>query len=116
MATRYAFTQGLREVRFHLCSSSPASEATRYFPKPPSARTPEGNRVTNQKPERSFLKRAYPTMKHHNPSTPILIREATGVEPKIWARYGLGKEKSESLAGLSAKEIEDKVTTLVKSE
>ncbi|KIV90958.1 hypothetical protein PV10_05556 [Exophiala mesophila] len=93
MASRYAFTQGLREVRFHLCSSSPASEATR-----------------------SFLKRAYPTMKHHNPSTPILIREATGVEPKIWARYGLGKEKSESLAGLSDKEIEDKVTTLVKSE
>jgi len=29
MATKYAFTQGLREVRFHLCSSSPASEAAR---------------------------------------------------------------------------------------
>jgi len=37
---------------------------------------------------RSFLKRAYPTMKHHNPNTPILIRECTGVEPKLWARYG----------------------------
>ncbi|KEF61922.1 NADH dehydrogenase (ubiquinone) 1 alpha subcomplex 2 [Exophiala aquamarina CBS 119918] len=93
MATKYAFTQGLREVRFHLCSSSQASEAAR-----------------------TFLKRAYPTMKHHNPNTPILIREATGVDPKIWARYGLGKEKSQSLAGLSDKEIEDTVTTLVKSE
>ncbi|KAI1626626.1 NADH dehydrogenase 1 alpha subcomplex 2 [Exophiala viscosa] len=93
MASKYAFTQGLRELRFHLCSSGQGSEAAR-----------------------SFLKRAYPTMKHHNPSTPILIREATGVEPKVWARYGLGKEKVESLSGLSAKEIEDKVTTLVKSE
>jgi len=41
---------------------------------------------------RTFLKRAYPTMKHHNPNTPILIREATGIEPKMWARYG---EKTE---------------------
>lgn len=55
-------------------------------------------------------------MKHHNPNTPILIREASGVEPKVWVRYGFGKEKSESLAGLSAKEIEDRVTTLVKTE
>jgi len=93
MATKYAFTQGLRELRFHLCSSGPASEAAR-----------------------SFLKRAYPTMKHHNPNTPILIREATGVEPKVWVRYGFGKEKAESLSGLSDKEIEDKVTSLVKSE
>lgn len=38
---------------------------------------------------RSFLVRAYPTMKKHNPSTPILIREAQGIEPKVWARYGM---------------------------
>ncbi|EHY57498.1 hypothetical protein ABEF95_012692 [Exophiala dermatitidis] len=93
MASKYAFTQGLRELRFHLCGSSQASEAAR-----------------------SFLKRAYPTMKHHNPNTPILIREATGVEPKVWARYGYGKEKSESLSGLSDKEIENRVTELVKHE
>ncbi|OAG43481.1 hypothetical protein AYO21_02418 [Fonsecaea monophora] len=114
MATKYAFTQGLRELRFHLSNSGQGSDACR-----------------------SFLKRAYPTMKHHNPNIPILIREATGVEPKVWARYGMnsgsrhtgtakeadrfndtgfGREKSESLSGLSDKEIEDKVTTLVKSE
>lgn len=93
MATKYAFTQGLRELRFHLCPQSSTSDAMR-----------------------TFLKRSYPTMKHHNPSTPILIREATGVEPKMWARYAFGKEKSESLAGLSDKEIEDKVTGVVKSE
>ena len=30
MSGKYAFTSTLREVRFHLCHSSPASEATRY--------------------------------------------------------------------------------------
>src|ERR1700733_3437111 len=39
--------------------------------------------------DRSFLKRAYPTMKKNNPNIPILIREATGIEPKVWARYGM---------------------------
>jgi hypothetical protein len=33
MASKYAFTSGLREVRFHLCHSSPASEAARYASK-----------------------------------------------------------------------------------
>jgi len=27
-------------------------------------------------------------MKKNNPHTPIMIREAMGVEPKVWARYG----------------------------
>lgn len=40
------------------------------------------------KDRRTFLRRAYPTMKHHNPNIPILIREANGIEPKLWARYG----------------------------
>ena len=65
---------------------------------------------------RTFIKRAYPVMKKSNPSIPILIREATGVSPKVWARYGrryekptyiradtgvaLGKEKAEELTGM----------------
>lgn len=55
------------------------------------ARSIFANQTTLEKTDRgvrSFLKRAYPTMKHHNPSIPILIREATDVEPKVWARYG----------------------------
>jgi len=36
----------------------------------------------------SFLLRTYPTMKKHNPHTPILIREAGNITPKVWARYG----------------------------
>ncbi|PSK34422.1 hypothetical protein C1H76_9391 [Elsinoe australis] len=90
---KYAFTKALKELRFHHCQTSPQSQAVR-----------------------SFLVRAYPTMKKHNPSTPILIREAQGIEPKVWARYGYGKEKVESLAGLDDKAIESKVTELATNE
>ncbi|KAI9670930.1 MAG: hypothetical protein M1817_003815 [Caeruleum heppii] len=92
MSGKYAFTQSLREVRFLFCQTSDHSSATR-----------------------SFLTRAYPTMKKNNPHTPIMMREALGVEPRVFARYDMGKEKQESLAGLSDKEIEDRVTGLVKT-
>jgi len=38
-------------------------------------------------------------MKKNNPTTPILIREAAGTVPKIYARYEFGQEKSQSLEG-----------------
>jgi hypothetical protein len=38
--------------------------------------------------DRNFLTKSYPTMKKHNPHTPIMIREASGIEPKVYARYG----------------------------
>lgn len=41
-------------------------------------------------PIRSFLHRAYPTMKKNNPHTPIMMREALGTEPRVFARYGMG--------------------------
>jgi len=28
-------------------------------------------------------------MKKHNPHTPIMLREASGIEPKVYARYGM---------------------------
>lgn len=37
---------------------------------------------------RGFLTKSYPTMKKHNPHTPIMLREASGTEPKVYARYG----------------------------
>ncbi|RYP76762.1 hypothetical protein DL770_007172 [Monosporascus sp. CRB-9-2] len=90
MSTKYAFVKSLKEVRFLFCHTGEASAATR-----------------------TFLTRAYPTMKKNNPHTPILIREAQGVLPKVYARYDLGKEKSQSLED---KQIEDAVTTLVKND
>ncbi|KAI0600599.1 thioredoxin-like protein [Biscogniauxia sp. FL1348] len=93
MSAKYAFTKTLKEVRFLFCHTGEGSAATR-----------------------TFITRAYPTMKKNNPDTPILIREAAGILPKVYARYEFGKEKSQSLEGLSDKQIEDAVTTLVKSE
>ncbi|KAI1635516.1 thioredoxin-like protein [Biscogniauxia mediterranea] len=93
MSAKYAFTKTLKEVRFLFCHTGEGSAATR-----------------------TFITRAYPTMKKNNPDTPILIREATGILPKVYARYEFGKEKSQSLEGLSDKQIEDAVTTLVKSD
>jgi NADH dehydrogenase (ubiquinone) 1 alpha subcomplex subunit 2 len=84
MATKYAFGQGLRELRFHLSNSGQGSDACRCVYQ---SREHQALQSTDGR-HRSFLRRAYPTMKHHNPSIPILIREATGVEPKVWARYG----------------------------
>ncbi|KAK2765024.1 hypothetical protein FQN54_008723 [Arachnomyces sp. PD_36] len=93
MSAKYAFTKSLKEIRFLFCHSSPHSE-----------------------PVRTFLQRAYPTMKKNNPHVPIMMREATGTEPRIFTRYEFGKEKQELLSGLTDKEIEQRVTTLVKNE
>ncbi|KAL1870270.1 hypothetical protein VTK73DRAFT_2719 [Phialemonium thermophilum] len=93
MSAKYAFTKSLRELRFLFCQTSEHSAATR-----------------------SFLSRAYPTMKKNNPSTLILLREAAGTSPKVYARYEFGKERSQSLEGLSDKQIEEEVTKLVKND
>ncbi|PPJ60262.1 hypothetical protein CBER1_01282 [Cercospora berteroae] len=93
MSGKYAFSKALKELRFHHCQTSEHSNAVR-----------------------SFLTRAYPTMKHHNPYTPILIREALGFEPRVIARYEFGREKAEDLKGLDDKGIEDKITALVKGQ
>jgi NADH dehydrogenase (ubiquinone) 1 alpha subcomplex subunit 2 len=72
-------------------------------------------------------------MKKHNPHTPIMIREASGTEPTVYARFGasvtterrdreltqaivdFGKEKKLPLKGLDDKAIEQQVSDLVKS-
>ncbi|KAF3159778.1 hypothetical protein TWF106_000700 [Orbilia oligospora] len=65
MAARFAFSKQLKELRFHLCQSGAASNSLR-----------------------SFISQSYPVMKKTNPEIPILIREAQGVPPRVFARYG----------------------------
>ncbi|GLI77819.1 hypothetical protein PoHVEF18_006113 [Penicillium ochrochloron] len=100
MSGKYVFSKGLKELRFLFCQSSEQSAATRHVHVPSTIP--------------SFLNRAYPTMKKHNPHTPILMREASGTEPRVFARYELGKETQEALSGLSDSQIEERITTLVK--
>lgn len=38
---------------------------------------------------REFIEKYYVELKSNNPKFPILIRECSGVEPKLWARYGM---------------------------
>ncbi|KAG0296913.1 hypothetical protein BGZ97_004391, partial [Linnemannia gamsii] len=63
---------------------------------------------------RQFVASNYTAVKAANPNLPILIREAKGAEAKIFARFEHGQEKKIVLDGLSAKEIEQKLATLVK--
>ncbi|KAF9418844.1 hypothetical protein BGZ94_009580 [Podila epigama] len=86
-----SFSKALKELRVHFCQTSPASNGIRQF-------------ITNN----------YTAVKAANPNLPILIREAKGAEAKIFARFEHGQEKKIILDGLSAKEIEHKLATLVK--
>jgi hypothetical protein len=83
MATKYAFANGLKELRFHLCQTSDHSAAARYVATTSASTDNNAHLCSSQ-----FLLRTYPTMKKHNPHTPIMIREALDVQPKVWARYG----------------------------
>jgi len=37
---------------------------------------------------RDFLEQHYVSLKQNNPKFPVLVRECSGVQPMIWARYG----------------------------
>lgn len=40
------------------------------------------------RPCRDFIEKRYVELKKANPDLPILIRECSDVQPKLWARYG----------------------------
>ncbi|KAJ2310004.1 hypothetical protein H4R23_004969, partial [Coemansia sp. Cherry 401B] len=56
---------------------------------------------------------AYPGLKKSNPGLPILIREASGVESRIIARFEQGRERKVVVDSLSASEVEQKFNALV---
>ncbi|XP_074772331.1 NADH dehydrogenase [ubiquinone] 1 alpha subcomplex subunit 2 isoform X1 [Athene noctua] len=56
-------SRSLRELRIHLCQRSAGSRGVR-----------------------DFIEQHYVTLKKANPDFPILIRECSGVQPKLWAR------------------------------
>jgi hypothetical protein len=61
----FAGLKAVQEIRFNLCQTSKGSEGVR-----------------------NFLLKSYKNMKAASPATPILIREASGVEGGLTARYG----------------------------
>ncbi|XP_027499494.1 NADH dehydrogenase [ubiquinone] 1 alpha subcomplex subunit 2 [Corapipo altera] len=83
----------MRELRIHLCQRSAGSQGVR-----------------------EFIEKHYVTLKKANPDFPILIRECSGVQPKLWARYEFGKEKSIPLNNLTVDEVAKALESVVKSQ
>ena len=90
--SKAAFTglKAVQELRFHLCQTSKGSEGVR-----------------------NFLLSSYKNLKAASPTTPVLIREASGQEGKLYARYDFGVEKCVKLEGLDAKGVEKCLQDLV---
>ena len=77
--------------RFHVCQTGAGSQGTR-----------------------DFLMKNYQALKTQNPALPILVRESSGVQAKLWARFGKGVEKSAALEGLDAAAVGKSLASLVK--
>ncbi|CAF2144006.1 NADH dehydrogenase [ubiquinone] 1 alpha subcomplex subunit 2 [Brassica rapa] len=92
MAWRGNISKSLKELRILLCQSSPASA---------SART--------------FVEMNYRDLKTLNPKFPFLIRECSGIQPQLWARYDMGVERCVNLDGMSESQILKSLEDLVKA-
>ncbi|XP_041358868.1 NADH dehydrogenase [ubiquinone] 1 alpha subcomplex subunit 2-like [Gigantopelta aegis] len=91
MAATIRLGQHLKELRIHLCQKSGPSKGVR-----------------------DFIEKHYVNLKKNNPKFPILIRECSGVQPKLYARYEFGKESSLSLSDMSADQVTKAIETLAK--
>ncbi|TRY60051.1 hypothetical protein DNTS_010093 [Danionella cerebrum] len=85
-------SKNLREIRLHICQVSPASQGAR-----------------------DFIEQHYVTLKKANPNFPILIRECSGVQPVLWARYGYGVEQSFSLENMNADQVANVLESVAKA-
>ncbi|KAJ8405454.1 hypothetical protein AAFF_G00319270 [Aldrovandia affinis] len=83
--------KNIREVRLHLCQTSTASQGAR-----------------------DFVEHHYVALKKANPDLPILIRECSGVQPKLWARYDFGKEQNVALDNMNVDQVATALETLAK--
>ncbi|CAG8612794.1 6748_t:CDS:2 [Paraglomus brasilianum] len=91
MSWKGLISKNLKELRIHFCQKSDTSNGVR-----------------------EFLKKSYPELKKQNPHFPFLVREASGVEARFFARYDYGIEKKSVLDNLSAKDVEAELEKLVK--
>ncbi|XP_062186020.1 NADH dehydrogenase [ubiquinone] 1 alpha subcomplex subunit 2 [Phragmites australis] len=92
MAWRASLSRSVKEIRVLFCQSSPASAAAR-----------------------DFVKKNYGDIKARNPSLPFLVRECSGVQPQLWARYDMGVERCVHLDGLTEAQIDKKLEELAKA-
>ena len=86
------FPPALKELRLHLCQKSSASAGVR-----------------------EFVEKHYIPIKTANPKFPILIRECSGINPKLWARYGYGREETVDLTNKKAEQVLEEISKRQKS-
>merc|ERR1712012_1423987 len=72
----------LKELRFHLCQKSAASAGAR-----------------------EFVEKHYVPLKTANPQFPILVRECSGIQPRILARFGYGREESVDISNKNSQDV-----------
>ncbi|XP_066586732.1 NADH dehydrogenase [ubiquinone] 1 alpha subcomplex subunit 2 [Prorops nasuta] len=82
------FGNHLKELRIILCQTSNSSQGVR-----------------------DFIQQHYVPLKKSNPKFPVLIRECSQVEPKLYARYEYGVERCVPLSDLKPNEILQKIQT-----
>ncbi|PWA95148.1 NADH dehydrogenase [Artemisia annua] len=91
MAWRGQLSKSIKELRVLFCQTSPASSSTR-----------------------AFVENNYKELKKANPKLPILIRECSGTQPQLWARYDMGVERGIRLEGMTETQISKALEDLVK--
>ena len=90
-ALKLAAGSSLREIRLHLCQKSSASAGVR-----------------------EFVSSNYAGLKGANPKFPILVRECSGITPRVWARFAYGQEESVDLSNKSSAEVMKAIQALAK--
>ncbi|CAF0865008.1 unnamed protein product [Adineta ricciae] len=89
MSKVFRFAPAVKELRLHLCQKSSTSEGAR-----------------------KFIEQFYVNLKQQNPTTPILIRECSNINPTLWTRYEYGIEKQIPLTGMNAEQVLNAVESL----
>ncbi|WOO78872.1 NADH dehydrogenase [ubiquinone] 1 alpha subcomplex subunit 2 [Vanrija pseudolonga] len=74
--------KAVKELRLHLCQTSPASAGVRQW-----------------------ISASYPALKASNPDVKVLIREAQGVSPRAFVRFERGVESQTGLDNFSANDV-----------
>ncbi|KAI8926809.1 thioredoxin-like protein [Entophlyctis helioformis] len=92
-AWRSALSSNVRELRIHLAQGANGSKGAR-----------------------DFIVKNYADLKAANPQLPILIREAPGIEARVFARYAFGVERKVSLENLSEADVESRLKQLAETK
>lgn len=90
MSWRKALSKNLQELRIHLCQTGEKSQGAR-----------------------DFVHNSYQELKKANPTLPILIRECSGIQARMIARYDYGVEEAVSIDGIDQSAITQKLKDLV---